>query len=141
MSKLFDELSALKEAYDTKLEEEGEEALKELFKDFFEKYPSAKAITWRQYTPYFNDGDPCYFRVGEMNLHLDEDEDEDDYDDYDGYDSYGLKNSDDDNLKAMAADFEVLEGIPEDVLEYVFGDHVTITATRDGFKVREYDHD
>ena len=144
MAKLFDELTALKEAYDTKLEEEGEEALKELFKEFFDKHPRAEAVHWRQYTPYFNDGDPCYFRVGEMNLHLnDELEEDEEYEDYDdeGHGSYTLSQSDDEELKSMGKDFEDIENLPEDVLEYVFGDHVTIIATREGFKISEYDHD
>ncbi len=35
---------------------------------FFEKYPEAKAIAWHQYTPGFNDGNPCEFSMGEINL-------------------------------------------------------------------------
>ena len=30
-------------------------------KELFEKYPDLKSFSWTQYTPYFNDGDPCYF--------------------------------------------------------------------------------
>ena len=155
MSKLFDELTALKEAYDEKLHNEGEDAVKELFKEFFDKYPKAETITWRQYTPYFNDGDPCYFSVHEMTLEMNEDEedgpeegdedeeDEDEDDDYsDGeYDSYSLSLSEDPDLKKMGEDFGALQDIPDDVLEHVFGDHVRITATRDGFDVTEYSHD
>jgi len=142
MAKLFDELTALKEAYDTKLEEEGEDAVKELFKEFFEAHPKAAAVSWRQYTPYFNDGDPCYFRVGEMSLHLhEEDDEEEDYDPDGGYDSYSLSHSEDPELKKMSEDFDKLTDIPEEVLEYVFGDHVTITATSEGFEITEYDHD
>lgn len=156
MSKLFDELTALKEAYDEKLANEGEDAVKELFKEFFDKYPRAEAISWRQYTPYFNDGDPCYFSVHEMTLEMnagedteedeseeepeEPDEDEDDYSDGE-YDSYSLSRSDNPELKKMGEDFGELEGIPDDVLEHVFGDHVRITATRDGFSVTEYSHD
>lgn len=147
MSKLFDELTALKEAYDTKLAEEGEDAVKELFKEFFEANPKAAAVSWRQYTPYFNDGDPCYFRVGEMSLHLHEDEDEDeeedeDYDPDNGYDSYSLSASEDPELKKTGEAFDKLvDTLPEDILEYVFGDHVTISATAEGFEISEYDHD
>lgn len=144
MSKLFDELTALKEAYDTKLHDEGEDAVKELFKEFFEANPKAAAVSWRQYTPYFNDGDPCYFRVGEMALHLHPDEDEEEDEDYDpdeGHDAYGLSQSDDPEMKKMGEGFDKLTDIPEEVLEYVFGDHVTITATAEGFDITEYDHD
>jgi len=149
MSKLFDELASLKEAYDKKLEEAGEDAVKEVFKEFFDKYPRAESITWVQYTPYFNDGDACYFSVGEMRLSLSEPEDgeedegeEDDDEWYDDWDSYGLAHSEDPELKAIGEDFGTLEDtVPEDVMEKVFGDHVRITATREGFEVREFDHD
>src|SRR5579885_1140821 len=129
MSKLFDELASLKEAYDKKLEEAGEDAVKEVFKEFFDKYPRAESITWVQYTPYFNDGE--------------EDEGEEDDDEwYDDWDSYGLAHSEDPELKAIGEDFGTLEDtVPEDVMEKVFGDHVRITATREGFEVREFDHD
>lgn len=30
---------------------------------FMEANPDIKLITWEQYTPYFNDGDPCQFGV------------------------------------------------------------------------------
>jgi hypothetical protein len=32
-------------------------------KELFEKYPTMESFGWRQYTPYFNDGDECKFRV------------------------------------------------------------------------------
>ena len=30
--------------------------------------PEVAAVRWRQYTPYFNDGDPCVFGVGEIGV-------------------------------------------------------------------------
>lgn len=39
------------------------EELYPYIKDAFDK--GVKAITWKQYTPYFNDGEPCEFSVGE----------------------------------------------------------------------------
>lgn len=71
------------------LEEEmkaaGEEALKEYFLEIFEKFPELKAVRWAQYTPYFNDGDPCEFGICDPYFIIDgfgsesswEDEDED----------------------------------------------------------------
>jgi len=130
MAKLFDELEALKKAYDEKLEKEGENAVKEVFKEFFDKHPSAESISWTQYTPYFNDGDPCYFSVNEMELNADEDyEDEE-------------KNSEESQEDpTLTDDFWELQNIPEEVLKSVFGDHVSVTATRDGFNVRKCNHD
>jgi len=36
------------------------------FKDAFEK--GVKAATWHQYTPYFNDGEPCEFSVHDLSV-------------------------------------------------------------------------
>jgi hypothetical protein len=35
---------------------------------FFDKAPEGTTITWAQYTPYFNDGDACTFRVGSTEV-------------------------------------------------------------------------
>lgn len=32
-------------------------------KELFEKFPTLEYFRWTQYTPYFNDGDECIFRV------------------------------------------------------------------------------
>lgn len=39
------------------------DALKETFQDYFTKFPELAAIMWTQYTPSFNDGDPCTLTV------------------------------------------------------------------------------
>ncbi len=162
MGKLFDELFALKKAYDEKLANEGEDALKEAFKELFDKHPRLESVTWVQYTPYFNDGDPCYFSVHDFDASIsepeetegpgdeDEEEDENDEEDEDLYDddySYGerlsaLSRSSDPELQKLAEAVSELNGdIPDDVLESVFGDHCKVTATRDGFEIHEYSHD
>ncbi len=46
--------------------------VKELFEDFFKKYPNVKIVTWGQYTPGFNDGDVCVFRVHDPDIWTDE---------------------------------------------------------------------
>ena len=32
-------------------------------KNIFEKYPKIESFGWNQYTPYFNDGETCFFSV------------------------------------------------------------------------------
>ena len=44
--------------------------LQPLFDAFFEQHKCIKAITWTQYTPYFNDGEPCEFNVYDLNAFL-----------------------------------------------------------------------
>ena len=177
MGKLFDELKQLKAEYDRKLSQEGEAALKDAFKDFFEANPEVESVYWNQYTPYFNDGDVCYFRVHEFDvslktpdslesmisekeaqlesasdteaaqiqLELDRLVDlqnfcEETY----GYGEslYYLEKLDFPRAKEISKAVSALQReLPNDVLESVFGDHASITATRDGFSIEEKDHD
>jgi hypothetical protein len=50
-----------------------EDSIRKLFlstlkEEVFDKYSTVESVGWPQYTPYFNDGDPCHFSV-----HSDED--------------------------------------------------------------------
>jgi len=130
----FKKLMDLKASYEKTLSEEGEDALKEAFKDFFQKHPSVETITWTQYTPYFNDGDACYFHVHEFQIN-EEDDYEDDKEESEDQETEEVEDT------TLWDDLNELEAIPEDVYEAVFGDHVRITATPEGFDVEEYDHD
>lgn len=38
------------------------------FDQFFNENPNVGGVQWTQYTPYFNDGDECIFRVNDMYL-------------------------------------------------------------------------
>lgn len=53
--------------------------------------PGVKALIWDQYTPYFNDGDPCEFSVNEVRVILAGDSDDDDEDE--GEFDYGVGRS------------------------------------------------
>jgi hypothetical protein len=66
------ELLKLKAEYDERISKEGQEILGGLFKEFFDAFPKAKAVVWTQYTPYFNDGGACTFRVNKFELKLNE---------------------------------------------------------------------
>lgn len=91
-------------------------------RDIFTKYPNLFSFSWRQYTPYFNDGDACYFRACTDDIDVitdDEDESE--------------KISDDIS--------EFLSLFDNDSLQYLFDDHVIVTVTRDaGVEKRDYTH-
>lgn len=67
MSKL-DSLRKEMKALKSKMKKESKAALKAGFKNFFDEHPIVEAICWEQYTPYFNDGDPCHFGVGDFWL-------------------------------------------------------------------------
>jgi len=40
-----------------------EEAVFDSLYDVFIEHPTIQTISWTQYTPYFNDGEPCEFSV------------------------------------------------------------------------------
>jgi hypothetical protein len=97
------------------------------------------AVRWTQYTPYFNDGDACVFRVNDPSVLPTGAGDSDDDDSW--IDAWSL----DDNspLKTALKAFEsVLDGGHHDVLlGKQFGDHAQVTATKEKFIVDFYDHD
>lgn len=164
--------------------------------------PGVRRFGWKQYTPYFNDGDPCVFSVhtlwadpadavrprvhlaplpGRHNMPccdkprsevpqgsrvtdsvgevtcglLSDDEDDDDlradgveYDDRWGkYPGWGANKGDyvgpdKDRYDRLLALSEAVEsGHYDNVLLEHFGDHASITVTREGIEVEEYSHD
>ena len=76
------DIMAKKKAFEAELSEFSKAALSEEFKKAFAAHPDLKAIQWRQYTPYFNDGDPCTFRVTEFEMSLTSTPDDDSKSDY-----------------------------------------------------------
>ena len=163
MSKLqeaFDTLIQEQKALRLKFQENAQAIFKETTKEFFENNPGVTAIIWTQYTPYFNDGEACVFSVGDAhftNANAEQMADIARYGDYEGDDetvwsenSWGFeynkkKNNkfyegvnleDVDQFASMICDSEM-----EEVMQEMFGDHVRVTATREGFDVEEYDHD
>jgi hypothetical protein len=101
----------------------------------------ANSFSWVQFTPYFNDGDACYFsvRTDLYYLHID-DENGDDY-----YISSYRPSEDDESKRGMNGKFkkvqEFIDSFDEDDMEAMFGDHVEVTVTRDGVTTEEYQHD
>src|SRR5689334_1109830 len=97
------EIRAMREAYEEKIKNEGQAALKAEFAGFFEKNPKVEAIRWTQYTPHFNDGDPCTFSLHEFRYKVAGLAD-DGGDDGDGfYDTYG------DELKGLKTAIRAFE--------------------------------
>jgi len=137
------ELREIKAKYEAMLKSEGKAILGGAFKSFFDACPNVDAVRWRQYTPYFNDGDVCTFRLREPTFRFVEVPESV----QDGLDEYG----DDfcevwgDATSALGiseeADQQLNSVFDDDVMLAVFGDHVQVTATREGFFVDEYDHD
>lgn len=151
---------------------EAADLFKIVTKEFFEKNPGITAMYWTQYTPYFNDGDVCEFRVNEVhftNCPLDSLDDINSWGDYEGDDdsvisvnsnidyilesehSYYKKNKeglkkliDEENIDiSLIKSFANIVESPEmeDVMLELFGDHVSVMVTRDGFTAEDLKHD
>ncbi len=150
--KMNEELAEVRKTYQEKLQT----IFKQTFVEYFENNPEVNAVGWRQYTPYFNDGEPCEFRcytecafaTNAIGDQLSEVE-------------YGEYNGDDKSIWVLDPDYGCHneEAIPEGVEEKhdalltvlgliensvfleLFGDHCTVIATRKGFDIHEYSHD
>ncbi len=171
MSKLTDFVEQMT-AIRNKMQSDGKAALHEAFLEFFENNPTARAISWDQHTPYFNDGDACTFTVYELCLHVFRDKVASDVQHLLSGDDDEASTSEDESFaylieqiegtsfnrkyytgpfrdlsmdeKTLLKNFRELskacQSLPE-LLEAVFGDHVEVVATRDGFEVSESNHD
>jgi hypothetical protein len=130
-----------------------------LIKELFDTYPELNSIGWKQYTPYFNDGEPCEFR----SMHH--------YPTINGNDeNYGVseqpegvldivmlgseeiydenwKKVKNPNYKPYYAEIvksvkDFLNQFDDDDMEDLFGDHVSVHITSEGIDIQDYDsHD
>lgn len=168
MSKLmnkFEEMQSEMASVRAKFQKQAQDLFKEITKEVFEKNPVITAIIWTQFTPYFNDGDPCSFSVHEpyfTNANDEQMEDICSWGEYEGEDqavfsesSWILGGTSDyaverrktmdlqgcDVKSLLAFDKMLLSSEMKDVMLAMFGDHVRVMATRDGFDVEDHDHD
>lgn len=134
-----------KQEYIQEMKDHGEKVLKEVFFEFFQNNPEIESLSWQQYTDYFNDGDPCNFHIHlDYGLHIKLTDYEDlinpeelrygDEEDKELYKTYQKKYET--NIDELTSS---LYGV-EDLLEMTFGDHVEVTATKEGFEVEKYTH-
>jgi hypothetical protein len=142
----FEQIAKMKKDYEAAVKAVGKQGIQDLLTPLFEKFPQVRAVQWRQYTPYFNDGDPCTFRCGASDCNIaffdEEEEEEDDYgDESDFQSSYGSKNYENPERQAIFDAFGEALSIDDDIMLAVFGDHKKVTASREGFDVDDYDHE
>lgn len=117
--------------------------------------PHVVALKWMQYTPYFNDGEPCTFGIYDARIVFDFGlEDGGDWDDgsYGVFDLFEYTSRDyrDRKFEVEGHDttehYKALEAFDnsdrwERVAQLNFGDHAEVTATKAGFDVEYYEHD
>lgn len=154
IEKLFDQMNAEMQALRENYQKRGQEIFKLAFKEFFDANPEVYVVGWRQYTPYFNDGDTCEFNCYAEYAFVSNAKDYENiqWGEYSG-DEEGIWIADSDygdtnedmipesviaNTNALRS---LLAKIDEDVFLDMFGDHVQVFATREGFDVQDYSHD
>lgn len=130
VEKIKAELAAFDEKRKT-LAAELQKNFPELFKGFFAKHTWVESFKWRQYTPYFNDGDECTFGVCQG---------------YDDIDINEVNYWDDENREERKPVYEelsdILTSVPEEFYKDLFGDHVEVIINRNGaVETEEYEHD
>jgi hypothetical protein len=126
-------------------------------------HQDVKRFGWRQYVPYFNDGEPCEFGAHSVWVQTVADVDPDDFGDFDSdlfevgdyhptmgtksWDGvagrWGVKDSLFPEVNALAEALKkaIESGAADNVLRAAFGDHAIITVTADGIDVEWYDHE
>ncbi len=125
------------------LKEHAKDMLSTLFGELFAAAPEIKTITWKQYTPYFNDGDSCNFSVRQFYCSTKFPEDMKDFDpdseaEEDGW--VATYNSENPAIKAFSRKFD-----DADIVLETLGDHSEIKVTNRSdcikIEVEEYEHD
>jgi len=128
------------------------------FKTLFEENPMLKSFSWSQYTPYFNDGDTCYFSANIDYLWINgEQEDDASWSQEKKVISWGTYNREkrayegrieQDNpdyipelAEASAKVKKFLSVFDEDFYQRQFGDHVQVMVTEKGIETEGYEHD
>lgn len=84
-----------------------QEKLKVAFSKFFAEYPEFRSIEWNQYTPYFNDGEPCEFRVCDFWYSMQKEfYTEDDWSAIEDFDDYSAGELEDYQVLRAPTDYE-----------------------------------
>jgi hypothetical protein len=135
------EIIELKRVLDEKMKAE----LTESAKFFFEE-TGLEAVIWNQYTPSFNDGDPCTFTLGEAIFirHGFDPEELQSADEYEDDELYGTVQwssyKENDELGEACKQFSELLSSVSDILEQAYGEYgVTVYMTKDKTYEAEYD--
>ena len=150
----FDKLLNEQRELQKKFQTTAQALFKETTKEFFDKNPNVTGIVWTQYTPYFNDGDTCEFGVNDATFTNAPDPENIRWGEYEGdeetaadgseiftWEGWGEAPRDLDQGMCNAFSRMICSSEMEDVMKAMFGDHVKVVATREGFDVDDYDHD
>lgn len=129
------------------------QSLNDMAKEIFVTIPELKAIAWYQYTPYFNDGDECTFRIREVVFYsfvpdrpfrYAEQIEEDEYPEGSwAHSEYSLKKSQlPKEVIDFLSNFDTTINENSEFIKEIFGDHSIVSFTANGIEISDYtDHD
>lgn len=100
----------------------------------FKEHPHLESFSWTQFTPHYNDGDPCVFSARRGIIWLDG---KGPYDEVD----LDLHDLGEEDKARWGAVFEFLDGISNADFLAAFGDHCKVTLYRDNTAVEPYKHE
>lgn len=140
------------------LQEKSSKIFLSAFKKLFEENPRLTSFSWTQYTPYFNDGDTCYFAAHTDYIYVNgEDASDSDWLHEKNVISWGTYNRekrvyegrvevDNPNYdKELSESTEkvkkFLSLFDDDFYQKQFGDHVRVTVTPNGIETEDYEHE
>lgn len=153
MSQSLDSLIQDFISYQEQFRKAATEKLKEFFVKFWEENPAIKAVTWNQYAPYFNDGDPCEFSVNDPYFTNAEGKDleeitswgeyegekEDIWSEYSFSGRYGaVAREGVDPVSTDSLSTLLTSEVMNPIMEATFGSDNTVIATREGFQVDDF---
>ena len=140
------------------LQDKSSEIFLSSFKNLFEETPKLKSFAWSQYTPYFNDGDTCYFSANTDYLTINGDNEDDatwsqekkviswgtwnrEKKVYEGRIEQDNPDYDKELTEAVNKVKKFLSLFDNSFYQTQFGDHTMVTVTPDGIDTEEYEHD
>jgi hypothetical protein len=126
--------------YKDKVKAFNEDSFKAVYKEFFERNPTVKAVFCSGRTPSFNDGDPCTFHMNDFFYTSNDEairsvlEDGNNPEETDGWDYMSHANG------SLYEDLKSISNIPEDCWERTFTENFEITATPEKLHHSERDY-
>jgi hypothetical protein len=121
-----EEFNKMKESYRDKISE----SFVKVIVEHLALTDNLTQVHWTQYTPYFNDGDTCYFRVN-FDLYYIEEWCEDN----------DIELTDNDRSIINLIE-EVVNSVDDEMMMLLFGDHSKVTITKEGdVTIDHYEHD
>jgi hypothetical protein len=150
-----------------RLRDEARKKVKDFFlkgmNKIFEMFPEVKTVSWRQYTPYFNDGEECVFgahtddfRVNDYDQYDDDSDDSSEYKNvmpynetrgswhtnaHTGQREWRYLNPESRAVKIKEAIQGFLSQLDNDDYKTMFGDHAKVIVMKNKVIVEEYEHD